>query len=179
MLDADGCILRAVDAPDSRWWRWRRCSDTRRCRRRDGRGVSSQRCSWPRLRRRAPPCHSNRSAGTRLGSHLELNRVGMITVGEPSAKNVSYSSPGAGEGRHTSCHSPSRLSNGHRAGRCGRSNAARTCWRIRPCSTRGKLGPASPREVFNYYLGWIVNPKIKRHFNPVPNRSSGLPVNGA
>ena len=40
--------------------------------------------------------------------------------------------------------------------------------------TKAKLGKASAEEVFNYYLGWIVNPAIEHHFNAVPESRVGF-----
>jgi pimeloyl-ACP methyl ester carboxylesterase len=34
-----------------------------------------------------------------------------------------------------------------------------------------KQGKAGPRKVFNYYLGWLDNKKVKQHFKFIPNSS--------
>ena len=66
----------------------------------------------------------------------------------------------------TSCRSPRISSWRFTAGRCGRSTGARTCSRITPSSTgRGPVAWGG-RELFDYYLGWIANPAVGRHYRP-------------
>ena len=33
----------------------------------------------------------------------------------------------------------------------------------------GKEGKATPQQVFDYYLGYLINKSITHHFNPVPD----------
>ncbi len=36
---------------------------------------------------------------------------------------------------------------------------------------RAKRGKATPREVFDYYLGWITDSSVTNHFQPIPDAS--------
>src|SRR5207247_5116082 len=35
-------------------------------------------------------------------------------------------------------------------------------------------GTATPRQLFNYYLGWITDPSVKRHFQFIPDSEVGF-----
>jgi hypothetical protein len=37
---------------------------------------------------------------------------------------------------------------------------------------RGLAGTATPQQVFDYYIGWVSNPKISPHYQPLTNSST-------
>jgi hypothetical protein len=42
-----------------------------------------------------------------------------------------------------------------------------------------KRGQATPRQLFDYYLGWLTDPSITTHFQPVPDADVPSPAAGA
>ena len=40
---------------------------------------------------------------------------------------------------------------------------------------RAKEGMATPQEVFDYYLGWLVNPAVTTHFQLIPDAKVSWP----
>jgi pimeloyl-ACP methyl ester carboxylesterase len=105
------------------------------------------------------------------GTPAKYNQVGVIKVGSPSARNVLVLVPGTSAA--AAYFVPfakwvvSTLPN----------------WQVWAVERRenllddqsvlnlAKQGKASPTEVFDYYLGYLVNPRVKHHFVAVPNAS--------
>lgn len=111
---------------------------------------------------------------TRLSRHLELNRVGIIKVGKPQARNVLVLEPGTSAGAGYFVPFAKSLVERAPSWQVWSVERRENLLEDQTKLARGKVGEASPREVFNYYLGWIVNPRIKPHFNPVPESFVGF-----
>ena len=92
-----------------------------------------------------------------------LNKVGVIKVGQPSAKNVLVLEPGTSAAGAYFVPFAKWVAE------------ALPTWQVWAVVRRESLledqselnlakeGKASTEEVFNYYLGWLTNPKIEHH----------------
>jgi pimeloyl-ACP methyl ester carboxylesterase len=101
-----------------------------------------------------------------------LDRVGVLKVGPERAKNVLVLNPGTSAG--AAYFKP--LAEDVVSETDGR-------WQVWSVERRenqledhslldsSKLGTASPQEVFDYYLGWLVDPNVTTHFQLVPDSS--------
>jgi hypothetical protein len=107
--------------------------------------------------------------GARLGKVLNLDQVGIVKIGSPSAKNVIVLEPG------TSAGAPyfvpfakslvERLPGWQVWAVERRENLLEDQTRL----NRGKAGKATAEEIFNYYLGFITKEQgtVKHHFLPL------------
>lgn len=111
---------------------------------------------------------------TAPGTPDQYNKVGVIKVGPATAKNVLILEPGQSAG--SAIFVPlARLVVSQVPG-----------WQVWSVERRENLledqsqlnlektGKATAQQVFNYYLGYLTNPKITNHFKPVPNASVGF-----
>ena len=101
-----------------------------------------------------------------------LDRVGVLKVGSDWARSVLVLSPGTSAG--AGYFEP--LAEDIVRGTHGR-------WQVWSVERRenlledqsvldlAKQGKATPRQLFDYYLGWLVDPSITNHFQPVPDSS--------
>jgi pimeloyl-ACP methyl ester carboxylesterase len=109
------------------------------------------------------------------GTPARLDRVGVLKVGLPSARHVLVLNPGTSAG--ASYFKPLaadvvRLTHGR--------------WQVWSVERREnqledqsvldefKQGRVTSTRLFNYYLGWLVDPSVKHHFQPVPDSSVGF-----
>jgi pimeloyl-ACP methyl ester carboxylesterase len=101
-----------------------------------------------------------------------LDRVGVLKVGPEQARNVLVLNPGTSAGAayfEPLAEDIVRKTDGR--------------WQVWSVERRenqledhslldaSKLGTAAPREVFDYYLGWLVDPSVTYHFQLVPDSS--------
>ena len=105
------------------------------------------------------------------GTPAKYNMVGVIKVGSPSARNVLVLMPGTSAAAAYFVPFARWLV------------SALPNWQVWAVERRenllddqsvlnlGKLGKASPTEVFNYYLGYLADPSITHHFVAVPDSS--------
>lgn len=101
------------------------------------------------------------------GTPLKYDKVGVIKVGPPEAKNVLVLEPGTSAG------------SAYFVPLAGWIVATAPGWQVWSVERRenlledqsvidqAKRGRASPQAVFNYYFGWLTNRSITRHFQPV------------
>jgi pimeloyl-ACP methyl ester carboxylesterase len=102
----------------------------------------------------------------------ELDRVGVLKVGPEQARNVLVLNPGTSAGAayfEPLAEDIVRKTDGR--------------WQVWSVERRenqledhslldaSKLGTAAPQEVFDYYLGWLVDPSVTDHFQLVPDSS--------
>jgi pimeloyl-ACP methyl ester carboxylesterase len=107
------------------------------------------------------------------GTPAKLNKVGVIKVGPEHAKNVLVLEPGTSAGagyfvpfaKWVAAHSPG--------------------WQVWSVERRenlledqsvfdlAKQGKATSKEVFDYYLGFLADPSITRHLQPVADPTVG------
>jgi pimeloyl-ACP methyl ester carboxylesterase len=106
------------------------------------------------------------------GTPAKYNKVGVIkVVGKRTAKNVLVLEPGTSAGA------------GYFVPLAKWIVSKAPGWQVWSVARReylledqsvinlAKAGKATPQQVFNYYLGWLINHSITKHFNPVSDSS--------
>jgi pimeloyl-ACP methyl ester carboxylesterase len=105
------------------------------------------------------------------GTPARYNKVGVIKVGSPSARNVLVLEPGTSAAAAYFVPFAKWVV------------SAMPGWQVWAVQRRenllddqselnlAKQGKASPTKLFDYYLGYLVNHRVKHHFVTVPNSS--------
>ena len=108
------------------------------------------------------------------GTPAKYNKVGVIKVGKPKAKNVLVLEPGTSAGA------------GYFVPLAKWIVSKAPGWQVWSVARRESLledqsvinlakeGKATPQQVFNFYLGWLTNHSITHHFNPVSDSSAAF-----
>ena len=101
-----------------------------------------------------------------------LNRVGVLKVGSPLARNVLILIPGTSAGAGYFKPLAKDIVN-RTFGRWQVWSVERRENQLEDQSVidQFKQGQASSQQVFDYYLGWLVNPSITNHFQLIPDAS--------
>jgi pimeloyl-ACP methyl ester carboxylesterase len=107
------------------------------------------------------------------GTPAKYDRVGILKIGSPKARNVLVLNPGTSAS--AAYFAP-----------LARSVVARArdwqVWAVerrenlledQSVVDRAKAGRATPQQLFDYYLGWITNPSISPHFRLIPDSEVG------
>ena len=98
------------------------------------------------------------------------NRVGVLEVGPASAKNVLVLNPGTSAG---SAYFKPLADDIVRE-----TNGAWQVWSVerrenqledQSVADQAKRGTATTEQLFDYYLGWLTNPSITKHFQLIPD----------
>jgi pimeloyl-ACP methyl ester carboxylesterase len=101
-----------------------------------------------------------------------LDRVGVLKVGPERAKNVLVLNPGTSAGAAYFRPLAEDV--------VSKTDGRWQVWSVERRENQledhslldaSKLGTASPQEVFDYYLGWLVDPSVTTHFQLVPDSS--------
>jgi pimeloyl-ACP methyl ester carboxylesterase len=101
-----------------------------------------------------------------------LNRVGVLKVGSPFARNVLVLIPGTSAGAGYFKPLAKDIVN-RTFGRWQVWSVERRENQLEDQSVidQFKQGQATPQQAFDYYLGWLVNPSITKHFQLIPDAS--------
>jgi pimeloyl-ACP methyl ester carboxylesterase len=101
-----------------------------------------------------------------------FDRVGVLKVGPERAKNVLVLNPGTSAGA-TYFRPLAEDIVSETDGRWQVWSVERRENQLEDHSLldRSKLGTATPQEVFDYYLGWLVDPSVTSHFQLIPDSS--------
>jgi pimeloyl-ACP methyl ester carboxylesterase len=101
-----------------------------------------------------------------------LDRVGVLKVGDPKAKNVLVLNPGTSAGAGYFVPLAQDVVN-DTDGRWQVWSVERRENQLEDQSVidQAKNGQVSPQRVFDYYLGWLVNPAVTDHFQLIPDSS--------
>jgi pimeloyl-ACP methyl ester carboxylesterase len=103
-----------------------------------------------------------------------LNQVGVIKIGSPLAKNVLVLEPGTSAGGGYFVPFAKWLVEHTTGWQVWSVERRENLLEDQSVLTAAKLGLVTPQELYNYYLGYLTNPSIKVHFNPVPESSVGF-----
>src|SRR5919109_728736 len=104
-----------------------------------------------------------------------LDRVGVLKVGPPDAKNVLVLNPGTSAGATYFRPLAGDIVND--------TNGAWQVWSVerrenqledQSVLDQFKQGQATPQQLFDYYLGWLVNPNVTNHFQLIPDSTVGF-----
>ena len=122
----------------------------------------------------APPAPGTPESFHYHHTQRDLNQVGVIEVGPKTATNVLVLEPGTSAAAAYFVPFAKWLVERVGGWQVWSVERRENLLEDQSMLTKAKLGKASAEEVFNYYLGWIVNPAIKHHFNAVPESRVGF-----
>jgi hypothetical protein len=108
---------------------------------------------------------------TSLGTPAKYNRVGVIKVGPRSARNVLVLEPGTSAGSTYFMPLARWIVSRVPGWQVWSVERRENLLEDQSVFNRAKAGKASPTAVFNYYLGWLSNRSISKHFSFIPNAS--------
>lgn len=97
------------------------------------------------------------------GTPPELNRVGVLRVGPPHAPNVLILNPGTSASAAYFVPLAEDIVSRVRGWQVWAVERRENLLEDHSMLDRAKAGTATPQEVFDYYLGWLVNPAITEH----------------
>jgi hypothetical protein len=105
----------------------------------------------------------------------DLDKVGVLRVGSERARKVLVLNPGTSAGAGYFAPLAKDI--------VRRTGCAWQIWSVERRENRledqsvldaVKRGTATPQRFFDYYLGWLVDPAITDHFQPVPDSAVGF-----
>jgi pimeloyl-ACP methyl ester carboxylesterase len=100
-----------------------------------------------------------------------LNQVGVIKIGSPQAKNVLVLEPGTSAGAGYFVPFAKWLVEHTTGWQVWSVERRQNLLEDQSELDKAKTGEVTPLELYNYYLGYLFNPSITPHFNPVPDSS--------
>jgi pimeloyl-ACP methyl ester carboxylesterase len=106
-----------------------------------------------------------------------LDQVGVIKVGPPQAKNILVLEPGTSAGAGYFVPFAKWLTEHTQGWQVWSVERRENLLEDQSVLTAAKFGLVNPQDLFNYYLGYLTNPSIKLHFDPVPESSVGFARN--
>jgi pimeloyl-ACP methyl ester carboxylesterase len=121
------------------------------------------------------PVKFERVAGFKSpGTPAKYNKVGILKAGSPKAKNVLVLNPGTSAS--ASYFLPLAKSIVERSPRWQVWSVERreNLLEDQSVANRAKAGKATPKQLFDYYLGWLDDDKIKPHFQFIPDSAVGF-----
>jgi hypothetical protein len=103
------------------------------------------------------------------GTPAKYDKVGVIKIGPKHAKNVLVLEPGTSAGSAYFVPLAQWLVHTVKGWQVWSVERRENLLEDQSMLNLGKDGKATPQQVFNYYLGWLIDKKVTRHFNPVPD----------
>lgn len=97
------------------------------------------------------------------GTPVYYDQVGVLKIGSPKARNVLVFEPGTSAGSAYIVPLAQWLVNKMPNWQVWSVERRQNLLEDQSVLTLAKEGKATPKQVFDYYLGWLVNPKIKHH----------------
>jgi pimeloyl-ACP methyl ester carboxylesterase len=122
----------------------------------------------------APPAPGTPEVFGYHGRHLDLNQVGVIEVGPKTATNVLVLEPGTSAAAAYFVPFAKWLVERVGGWQVWAVERRENLLEDQSMLDKAKAGKAGAEEVFNYYLGWLLNPAIKPHFKIVPEARVGF-----
>jgi pimeloyl-ACP methyl ester carboxylesterase len=108
------------------------------------------------------------------GTPAKYDKVGVIKVGPRSAKNVLVFEPGTSAGSTYFVPLAEWIVSKVKGWQVWSVERRENLLEDQSVFNLAKEGKASNQQVFNYYLGWLTDPSIKRHLRPIPDSSVGF-----
>jgi hypothetical protein len=105
------------------------------------------------------------------GTPAKYDRVGVIKVGPQSARNVLVLEPGTSAGSAYFVPLARWIASRVPGWQVWAVERRENLLEDQSVFNLAKAGRASPTTVFNYYLGWLANRSITRHFQFIPDSS--------
>jgi pimeloyl-ACP methyl ester carboxylesterase len=105
------------------------------------------------------------------GTPAKYDKVGVIKVGPRSAKNVLVLEPGTSAGGAYFVPLAKWIVSSTNGWQVWSVERRENLLEDQSELNLGKRGKATGRQVFDYYLGYLSDPKVKRHFHSIPDSS--------
>lgn len=105
------------------------------------------------------------------GTPSRYDKVGVIKVGSPSARNVLVLEPGTSAAASYFVPFAKWVVSALPGWQVWAVQRRENLLDDQSVLNLAKQGKASPAKVFDYYLGYLANPRVKHHFVAVPNSS--------
>ena len=107
-----------------------------------------------------------------LATPDSLDRVGVLKIGPERARNVLVLSPGTSAGAgYFAPLAEDVVARTHGRWQVWSVERRENLLEDQSMLDRVKRGQATTRQLFDYYLGWLTDPGIANHFQPVPDAS--------
>ena len=103
-----------------------------------------------------------------------LDKVGVIKVGPRTAKNVLVLEPGTSSGGGYFVPLAKWVVSNVRGWQVWSVERRENLLEDQSMLNRAKAGKATAKQMFDYYLGWLTDPSITNHLQPIPDSSVGL-----
>ncbi len=108
------------------------------------------------------------------GTPARYDKVGVIKLGRPSARNVLILEPGTSAGAAYFAPLARWIVSQAPGWQVWSVERRENLLEDQSMLDRAKAGKATVNELFGYYLGHITDPSIKRHIAPVPDSTVGF-----
>jgi pimeloyl-ACP methyl ester carboxylesterase len=103
------------------------------------------------------------------GTPAQLNRVGVVKIGPKDARNVLVLVPGTSAGGAYFVPLAETLVKQAKGWQVWSVERRENLLEDQSVLDRAKAGQATPKELFDYYLGYLSDPTIATHFQLVPD----------
>jgi pimeloyl-ACP methyl ester carboxylesterase len=103
------------------------------------------------------------------GTPKRLDRVGVLKIGPARARNVLVFNPGTSAGSAYIAPFARTLVKRAKGWQVWSVERRENQLEDQSVAERAKEGKATPQQLFDYYLGWINNPAIRKHFQQIPD----------
>lgn len=119
----------------------------------------------------APRVSFERIAGyASPGTPAAYNRVGILKIGSPTARNVLVLNPGTSASAAYFAPIAKDIVARDRRWQVWAVERRENLLEDHSMLDRAKAGKATIKQVFDYYLGWLKDPSITPHFRPLADR---------
>src|SRR5215510_6834571 len=103
------------------------------------------------------------------GTPPELNKVGVLQIGRKNARNILILNPGTSASAAYFAPLAKTVVKQARGWAVWAVERRENLLEDHSVLDRAKQGTATPLEVFNYYLGWLVDSSIGAHLQLIPD----------
>lgn len=103
------------------------------------------------------------------GTPAALDKVGILEIGPPTAKNILILNPGTSASAAYFAPLAEWVVTLAKGWQVWAVERRENLLEDHSVLDRAKAGTATPRELFDYYLGWLTNPALTTHFQLIPD----------
>jgi pimeloyl-ACP methyl ester carboxylesterase len=107
------------------------------------------------------------------GTPAKYDRVGILKIGSPKARNVLVLNPGTSASAAYFAPLARSIVARARGWQVWAVERRENLLEDQSVLDRAKAGKATPQQLFDYYLGWITNPSVSPHFRLIPDSEVG------
>jgi hypothetical protein len=103
------------------------------------------------------------------GTPPELNKVGVLQIGHRGSRNILILNPGTSASAAYFAPLAKTIVERAKGWQVWAVERRENLLEDHSVLDQAKQGTAPPKELFDYYLGWLVNPAVTTHFQLIPN----------